>query len=120
MMHDVLSDFNGLKIVVSSLAGVVAFLKDRFDSVYLMLRERGMVKELPDLPSKILSKIWVDTSSVSSRQILDIAVDFFGPDKILFASDYPAGSLSKQEDLFKNVANREKYIAGNFKNLFGL
>lgn len=87
MMEGVIEKYN-INFIFSSLGGVVPFLKDRFDRVYPMLLQRGMVKDLGKLPSQILKKVYVDTSGASLKNI-ELAVELFGEDKILWGSDYP-------------------------------
>jgi len=90
MMQGVLDKFK-VKFVLASLGGVVPFLKDRFDRVYTMLRERKIVKDLGRLPSQILKEVYVDTSGASFGNI-KLALDLFGQDHILWGSDYPVNA----------------------------
>jgi len=87
MMQGALDKFK-VKFILASLGGVVSFLKDRFDRVYAMLRKREMVKDLGRLPSQILKEVYVDTSGASFSNI-QLALDLFGQDHILWGSDYP-------------------------------
>ncbi len=90
MMSGVLSRHKELKVVFAHFAGVVPFLADRFDSTYAMLRSREMVKDLGSLPSEILKAVFVDMSGVKSISLLNMALEFFGPRRILWGSDFPA------------------------------
>ena len=92
LMVENLLDFKKLKIIFSSLGGVVSFLQDRFDSIYFMLRKRNLVKDLSSSPTDILKRVWVDSAGVKSVSVIKLALDFFGRNKVLFASDYPANS----------------------------
>lgn len=121
MISGRLSQLKNLKIVFAHFAGVLPFLGDRFDSAYSMLRSREMVKDLGSLPSAILRNIFVDTSGVKSTAMLAMAIEFFGPDKILWGSDFPA-----KKDLTESIAalkglnseEKESILAGNLMNLF--
>jgi predicted TIM-barrel fold metal-dependent hydrolase len=109
-----------VKFIFSSLAGVVPFLKDRFDRVYTMLRQRQIVKDLGSLPSQILRNVYVDTSGNPFSNIL-MAIDLFGADKILWGSDYPVcvdldKNLSMLEELGLQV--KEDITGRNFLSLF--
>lgn len=123
MMEGIFSEFGNVKIVFSSLGGVVPFLKDRFDGVYAMLRARNMVKELGRPPSEILRSAYVDLSGIKSSDAIAVALDFFGEDHLLFASDYPAnqdiesqlGALSVFDETVK-----EKILQKNFLKLFSI
>lgn len=123
MMEGFFSEFKNLKIVFSSLAGVIPFLKDRFDGVYTMLRSRNMVKDLGQLPSSIMKNVYVDLSAIKSRMMLEVALDFFKDDHILFASDYPANQdINRQLDALSGFDKglREKILYKNFFNLFNI
>jgi predicted TIM-barrel fold metal-dependent hydrolase len=87
-----------------------------------MLRQRGMVKDLGKQPTEILSKIYVDTSG-SPLNNIQLALDLFGEDKVLWGSDYPANreireNLESLNTLDKNT--RENITYKNFLNLFNL
>ena len=119
MMEGVLEKFK-VKFIFSSLGGVVPFLKDRFDRVYMMLRSRELVKDLGKVPSQILKNVYVDTSGSSLKNI-QLALDLFGEDNILWGSDYPVNAkidenLKMLEALGKNI--KEKVVYKNFSNLF--
>jgi predicted TIM-barrel fold metal-dependent hydrolase len=122
MMSGVLNRHKGLSVIFAHFAGVLPFLADRFDSTYSMLRSREMVKDLGSIPSKILKSIFVDVSGVKSIALLTMALEFFGPEHILWGSDFPAQrnpaeSLAALETL--DIDNEEKgKIRG--KNLINL
>lgn len=121
MMEGILEKFN-INFIFSSLGGVAPFLKDRFDRVYQMLRNRQLVKDLGKPPSQILNKVYVDTSG-SSLQNIKLAIELFGEDKILWGSDYPVNSnieenLKMLEALGSEL--KEKVTHKNFIKLFNL
>jgi predicted TIM-barrel fold metal-dependent hydrolase len=90
MMSGVLTQRKDLNVVFAHFAGVLPFLADRFDSTYVMLHARNMVKDLESLPSHILKNVFVDISGVKSTSLLNMALDFFGPRRIVWGSDFPA------------------------------
>lgn len=119
MMEGILEEFN-INFIFSSLGGVVPFLKERFDRVYTMLRSRGLVKDLGRLPSEILKNVYVDTSGASLKNI-QLAIDLFGEDKIVWGSDYPVSgnvqaNLAMLDDLGKDT--KDKITHSNFLNIF--
>ncbi|MFO8052357.1 MAG: amidohydrolase family protein [Candidatus Omnitrophota bacterium] len=121
MTKGILQKFE-VDFIFSSLGGIIPFLKNRFDRVYTMLRKREIVKDLGDLPSKILKKVYVDSSGASFENI-KMALDFFGPDHILWGSDYPVcgnlqDSLKRLDELGGELKN--KIISKNFSKLFNL
>jgi len=119
MMEGVLEKYD-ISFIFSSLGGVVPFLKDRFDRVYPMLLQRGMVKDLGKLPSQILKKVYVDTSGASFKNI-ELAIDLFGENHILWGSDYPVNPPPEQNlkmlDGFGTVV-KQKITADNFLKIF--
>ena len=119
MMDGVLQRYE-IKFVFSSLAGIIPFLKGRFDRVYAMLRQREMVKDLGAKPSEIFANVYVDTSGAASTHI-QLALELFGEDHILWGSDYPvtgdvAGNLTMLDSF--GVGIKEKIVGGNFSGLF--
>lgn len=119
MMEGIFEKFN-INFIFSALGGVAPFLKDRFDRVYTMLRSRDLVKDLGKMPSEIFKKVYVDTSG-SSLANIQLAIDLFGEDKILWGSDYPVAPNVKENITMVNALGQniaEKITAGNFCSLF--
>ncbi|MFA7676989.1 MAG: amidohydrolase family protein [Candidatus Omnitrophota bacterium] len=119
MMEGILEKYD-VKFIFSSLGGVMPFLKDRLDRVYAMLRERKIVKDLKSSPSKILRKIYVDTSG-ASLDCLKLAIDLFGEDKLLWGSDYPVcGDVKSNLKVLDKLGSKvkDKIISKNFQEIF--
>ena len=120
MMSQVLDKYKS-KFIFSSLGGIVPFLKDRFDRVYLMLRKRELVKDLGKIPSEILKNVYVDTSGSSLKNI-ELALDLFGEDNILWGSDYPVNADTEQNlGMLDKLGSgiKEKIISKNLLKVFG-
>ena len=122
MMSGVFNHYKDLKVVFAHFAGVLPFLADRFDSTYLMLRSRDMVKDLGSLPSHILRNIFVDISGVKSTSLLNMALEFFGPRRIVWGSDFPAQknsieSINALEDLDIQREEKENILGKNLINV---
>ncbi len=123
MMEGIFEEFPNLKVVFSSLGGVIPFLKDRFDGVYAMLRQRGMIKDLKTKPSSIMKKAYVDLSGIRSKKMAEMAVEFFEPSHVLFGSDYPANQdISSQISCleFLRQEDRERILFKNFREILGV
>lgn len=122
MMSGVFNRRKGLKVVFAHFAGVVPFLADRFDSTYSMLRSREMVKDLGNLPSEILKNVFVDISGVKSISLLNMALEFFGPRRVIWGSDFPAqknpAESIKALDRLDIQRDEKEHILG--KNLINL
>jgi predicted TIM-barrel fold metal-dependent hydrolase len=119
MMEGILEKYN-VNFIFASLGGVAPFLKDRFDRVYPMLLGRGMVKDLGKTPSQVLRKVYVDTAGASLKNI-EMAIELFGEDKILWGSDYPvnppiADNLKMLDDLPAGI--KTKVTSANFLKPF--
>ena len=85
-----------------------------------MLRKREIVKDLGKTPSEILKNVYVDTSGANLKNI-ELAIDLFGEDKILWGSDYPVsgdikGYLKMLDGLGKEA--KQKIVSDNFKSIF--
>jgi aminocarboxymuconate-semialdehyde decarboxylase len=122
MMSGVLSCYKELKVVFAHFAGVVPFLADRFDSTYAMLRSREMVKDLGSMPSEILKNVFVDISGVKSIPLLNMALDFFGPHRVMWGSDFPAQkspavSINALDNLDIQREEKERILGKNLIDL---
>jgi predicted TIM-barrel fold metal-dependent hydrolase len=121
MMEGILEKYN-INFIFASLGGVIPFLKDRFDRVYPMLLQRGMVKDLGKLPSQILKRVYVDTSGASLKNI-ELAIELFGEEHILWGSDYPVNPPPEHNlsmlDALGDIA-KTKVTRDNFVKLFSL
>lgn len=122
MMSGVFNRYKDLKVVFAHFAGVLPFLADRFDSTYSMLRTRNMVKDLGSAPSHILKNIFVDISGAQSTSQLTMALEFFGPSRIVWGSDFPAqkdptASINALETLHIQREDKDNIMGGNVINL---
>lgn len=120
MMQGLLDKYQ-IKLIFSALGGVVPFLKERFDRVYMMLRQRELVKDLGRLPSDILKNVYVDTCGSSLKNI-ELAIDLFGEDKLLWGSDYPVcGNVVEDLKMLDSLGQevKDKITHKNFINIFG-
>lgn len=125
MMSGIFTHFPQLKFVFAHFGGVLPFLKDRFDTVYTMLRLRNIVKDLGKMPSAIFQNIYCDTSAVKSKNILKMALDTFSPEHLVWGSDYPAnkdvaGALKVIEELDITLEQKKKILGKNLENIFSL
>ncbi|MFQ5681412.1 MAG: amidohydrolase family protein [Candidatus Omnitrophota bacterium] len=120
MTEGVFERFPRAKILFSSLGGVTAFLKERFDRIYTMLRGRNMARDLGKMPSEILKMACVDTCGAPISAI-EQACALFGKENVLWGSDYPAGSdISANIRSLDNLGQetKAKVRGENFSRLF--
>ena len=101
LVSGTLDRFSDLTLVFFHFAGVLPFLRERFDTTYGMLRRRGYVRDLKGLPSEHLRKVYVDVSGTASPSIINCALELFDADHILWGSDYPGNP--KASDSIVNI-----------------
>ncbi len=111
-----------LKLVFASFAGVMPFLAGRYDRTYKMLLGRGIVKDMGEGPKEVLKKIYIDTSGAADERMLDLAINVFGAERVLWGSDFPANreiraSIDAVKALSIDNAAKEKIMYGNLETL---
>ncbi|MFC1946020.1 amidohydrolase family protein [Chloroflexota bacterium] len=84
-----------------------------------------MGKRRERLPSQYLKdNFYVTTSGMFWPPVLQFVNEVLGPDKILFAVDYPHESISKGVSFIKETpvsdADREKITHRNAERIFGI
>lgn len=124
MTGGVLKSFPGLKFVFAHFGGVMPFIKERFDSVYKMLRGRNIVEDLSALPSDYLRKIYVDTSGASSPSALMCTLEMVGAEHTLWGSDYPgnpdvSASINVIKELDIPAEDKQKILGANIERILG-
>jgi len=90
MMSGTFSRFPDVVFIFPHYGGVLPLLKERFDNTYQMLRKRGFVKDLTQLPSAFFRNLYFDTSGSNSVASLHCALELVDAGQILFGSDFPA------------------------------
>jgi len=124
MTAGTLRRFPDLKFVFARFGGVMPFIKERFDTVYKMLRGRNIVKDLFALPSEYLKQIYVDTSGATSPSTLMSTLEMVGTEHTLWGSDYPSNpeisaSISAIEELDIPAEDKKKILGGNIERVLG-
>ncbi|MEW5758986.1 MAG: amidohydrolase family protein [Candidatus Omnitrophota bacterium] len=118
IMAGIGNKFPNLKFVFAHFAGVIPFLAKRFDTTYSMLRGINVVKDLGQVPTSILKKFYVDTSGVSSINVINCAIEVFSKDNILWGSDWPANKDAIESiSLVKNLNFSDSILRDNFKRI---
>jgi len=120
MTGGVFNRYPELKFVFAHFGGVMPFSKERFDSVYKMLRGRDFIEDLHGLPTEYLRRIYVDTSGASSPHALMCTLDMVGVEHTLWGSDYPgnpdvAASIDAIEGLDILPDGKEKILGGKHR-----
>ena len=122
IMAGTLRRFPDLKFIFAHFGGVTPFIKERFDSIYRMLRGRDIVKDLFALPSEYLGRIYVDTSGVTSSYALMCTLEMVGAEHILWGSDYPGNpdipaSINAIEELAIPAREKAKILGANIERV---
>lgn len=118
IMGGTLNKYPKLKFIFAHFGGVIPILARRFDTTYLMLRSINVVKDLGDIPTNFLKKVYVDTSGVSSSNALNCAIEVFGNENILWGSDYPANKEAvKSLEMIGQLENSEGILGKNLEGL---
>ena len=107
-----------IKFVFANFGGAVPYLSARFDDTYNMLRGVNFVKDLGSEPTAQLRNIYVDTGGERDSGNFLPALRFFGPDRLLWGSDWPAKkdavlSLKAVKDLRLAKTEEEGILGGN-------
>ena len=95
IMAGVFDHFPKLQIVLGHLGEGLPFWLGRLDNRYANILRRGGLeplgmKTLQRLPSEYFrSNFHITTSGMSTNPPLEFALSMFGPDRIMFAIDYP-------------------------------
>ena len=122
MTSGVLQRFPELKLIFAHFGGVMPFIKERFDSIYKMLRVRDIVKDLFALPSEYLKQIYVDTSGATSYSALMCTLEMAGAEHTLWGSDYPgnpdiSASIDAIEALNIPASEKAKILGINIEHI---
>ena len=124
MTAGTLRRFPNLKFVFAHFGGVMPFIKERFDTVYKMLRGRNIVKDLFALPSDYLKQIYVDTSGATSPSTLMSTLEMVGAEHTLWGSDYPSNpdvsaSIAAIEGLDIPAEDKKRILGANIERVLG-
>jgi predicted TIM-barrel fold metal-dependent hydrolase len=128
--------FPGLKVITHHAGGMVPFFEGRvgpgWDQMGKRTTDRDLTPAIRDLKRPHLDyfrEFYADTASFGSRRAIAHAVDFFGEDRVLFASDAPfdpeGGPMYIREtirilDALDDKALQKKIYQDNAVNLLGL
>lgn len=121
MLYDGFFDrYTNLKIIGSHGAGALPYLIGRLDQCFRNIP--ACRTQTQSAPSSYMGRLYAD-SVVFTQQALDMCLEVFGDDQVLFGSDYPhtigdpVGCLAKVNSL--HGARREKVRGGNAQRIFG-
>jgi aminocarboxymuconate-semialdehyde decarboxylase len=120
-IHDGFLDrFPSLKLIASHGGGALPFLIGRLDTCWDNIPAAR--EKTAERPSNYARRIYADTV-VFRQDALEMAVNAFGPDNVLYGSDYPhnigdmTGCLARVDALPGDV--RERVRGVNARHIFG-
>jgi predicted TIM-barrel fold metal-dependent hydrolase len=121
VMSGILDEFPKLKLVCPHLGGTLPYIVGRLDHQITVLN-RGP-QNLRRKPSDYVRSIYMDIVS-PLPEAMRFALDFSGPDKLLFSSDHPWVQPKEILDPFLSLklpaATEQKILSGNARKLFGV
>lgn len=122
LMGGVLERFKDLTFIFSYFGGVTPFIAHRYDATYAMLRGINFVKDLKDMPTAYLKRIYVDTSGDRTPANYISSLELFGPGHILWGSDYPAkkdmaGAIKFLDSLSLSGPEKQGILGGNLQKI---
>ncbi|MEO6245998.1 MAG: amidohydrolase family protein [Opitutaceae bacterium] len=119
IMSGLLDEFPTLKLVCPHLGGTLPYIVGRLDHQITVLK-RGP-QNLQRKPSDYVRSIYMDIVS-PLPEAMRFALDFSGPDKLLFSSDHPWVQPKEILDPFLSLklsaATEAKILSGNARKLF--
>ncbi len=123
LMSQVFERFPKLNFIFAYFGGVTPFIAHRYDATYTMLRGVNFVRDLGDLPSAYLKRIYVDTSGDRTMANYISSLELFGAGHIVWGSDYPAkrdvkGSMGILHDLDIAEEDRQNILGGTLERIF--
>ena len=133
----IMDTYPNLKIVSHHLGGVIPYLEGRighsFDQMGVRTSDEdyeGLRRSLKKRPFDYFKDFYADTAIEGARAPMVCGLDFFGADKVLFASDCPfdkekgpgyiRSTIAVLESLDLKPADREKISYKNAQALFGV
>lgn len=133
----VMERFPELRIVTHHLGGMIPYFGarlDAFDKEIAEYRSKqltgGQVVDLPRPVGDYLRRFYNDTAISYSPATLRCGLDYFGPEKVMFGTDFPMGSADGEawtRDILRAIgdtampdSDRQLLLGGNAARLLGL
>jgi predicted TIM-barrel fold metal-dependent hydrolase len=124
----------GIKIVTHHLGGFAPYLSERiregYDKILKAARSSNEPVPLKKHPHDYFHEFYADTITIGSVPALACGLEFFGPDRVLFATDMPFDTeggrkyvevaLQAMEKLDAPASDKEKIFELNARTLFRL
>jgi aminocarboxymuconate-semialdehyde decarboxylase len=115
-----------LRVITHHAGAMIPYFAGRFRGVQTE-DQRPALERLAQEPLAYLRRFYADTALFGAPQALRCAVDFFGPEHVLFGTDMPLGgptvvadTIADVESLDLSAADRERVYAGNARAVLRL
>jgi uncharacterized protein len=120
----VLEAHPGLRILTHHAGAMIPYFSGRFREVQTE-DQRPALERLPAEPLDYFHRFYADTAVFGAPHALRCAIDFFGPERVLFGTDMPLGGQGVVADTIADVeslglpeAQRRQLYEGNARSLF--
>ena len=139
VVSGILARYPNLKIITHHCgSAIIPALADRIDIELEQYRSLGVIKWEPPLedPFKVkrardyLKSFYADTALYGDTPSLMCGFDYFGPEKMVFATDYPYDmdngdlfihrTVEAVQKMSISEADKQRIFAGNSKGLLGM
>ena len=125
IMSGVFDSFPKLRIILGHMGEGIPFLLKRIDNRYNLQIKIGALPKMPRLPSEYFrDNFFITTAGVTDPDILTLCMSQLGPDRILFAADYPYESVEEHVSFMDaaaiSEADKVKIYSGNAERLLCL
>ncbi len=107
-----------LKIIIGHMGEMLPMMMARIDHIY---KDSGLQRAVSEV---MKNQVWITTSGLFTQPPLQIALDTFGVDRILFSVDYPYSPNKAGRDFLDQMKvspeDKEKIMHGNADALLKL
>lgn len=108
----------GLKLIIGHMGEMLPMMMARIDNIY---KDAGLKRAVSEV---LKSQVWITTSGIFTQPPLQIALDTFGVDRILFSVDYPyspnQAGRKFLDEMTLSPTDKEKITHGNADALLKL
>ena len=107
-----------LKIIIGHMGEMLPMMMTRIDNIY---KDAGLTRAVSEV---LKSNVWITTSGLFTQPPLQLALDTFGVDRILFSVDYPYSPNTAGQKFLSEMnipaEDKEKIAHGNADKLLKL